>query len=453
MEATMEKKQIRSDVLKMIVPITAENILQMVVGFVSMALIGRMNPLVINAFGLGNRVNNILWSLFKGIGIGAQIVVAQAFGAKQEHSIAKTVQQTLLSVVFIGILVMGILQIAGTSVLSFLFSPEPELLKQASLALHILSLCLPFMAVVLVVGSILQGMGDSRTPLFIALFLNVINIIVSYLLIFGNFGFPKLGLIGATIGVVIAQGSAALLGLRVLFGKNGKLRCYEMKDFFVPDWTVIKKVYKLGFPSSLESLFWQFSTIILTRALLLYGNDTFAAYQLGLQAESLSFMPAAGFSVAATAFVGQHLGAKDPQKAKKYFKSILKGSAMISIVCASPLIFLSKGIMRILTPDETLIAIGSLYVFIMGFAQLPQNIAGVLSGALRGAGYTEMPMLSSGVGLWGVRVPMSLLIAYVWKLDVSFIFLVIGVDMVVRFLFNFVAYKKINIYERYKLVN
>jgi len=452
MTTIAEKKVIRKNVRDMIIPITIENILQMLVGFVSMALIGRIHPLAIAALGLGNRVNGMLWSLFKGIGIGAQIVVAQAFGAKNMKIIAKTIQQTLLGVVSIGIVLQLVLYNFGNSILKVLFDPKMELLSEASMALRVLSFCVPFMAIVLVIGSVLQGLGDSRTPMFIAIAMNLINLGVSYCIIFGNFGFPKLGLKGAALGVVIAQASAAIIGLNILFGKRGKIRGFEIRDFFIPDWKIITKVFKLGLPTSMESLFWQLSTVVLTRALLVYGEVTYAAYQLGLQAESISFMPAAGFSVAATAFIGQKLGAEEQETAKAYLKTILKGSAIISIICAAPLVLAPDKIMRILTPDAELIAIGASYVLIMGFVQLPQNIGGVLSGSLRGAGYTEMPMISSGIGLWGVRVPMSLLIAFVWKKEVTFIFLVIGVDMLVRFIFNFIVFKKINIFKNYKMV-
>lgn len=452
MEQTLEKATIRKNVGQMIIPITIENVLQMLVGFVSMALIGRIHPMAIAAFGLGNRVNNMLWAFFKGIAIGCQIFVARAFGSGRHKDISKAIQQTLLSVVFIGILLNFLLHHFATDILMILFHPKAALLKEAAMALRILSFCIPFLAVVLVIGSSLQGMGDSKTPMFIALFMNGVNVVVSYLIIFGNLGFPKLGLRGAAIGVVIAQIAAALVGLHVLFGPKGKIRFFNWQDFFVPDFATIKRVYHLGIPTSLESLFWQFSTIILTRALLVYGEVTYAAYQLGLQAEAISYMPAAGFSVAATAFVGQHLGAQDTAKAKAYFGEILKGSVLISFICGVPLIFFSRGVMRLLTPDEMLIQIGASYVFVMGFAQLSQNLAGILSGALRGAGYTEMPMLSAGIGLWLVRVPLSLLIAYVWKLDVFYIFLVIGLDMTIRFIFNGIVFKKINIYQNYRVL-
>jgi putative MATE family efflux protein len=278
--------------------------------------------------------------------------------------------------------------------------------------------------------------------------MNIVNIVVGYVLIFGKVGFTAIGIRGAAIATVMSQIAAVILGLYVLFNKNGIMRGYFNKSFFCVNIKQIREIYKVGLPTSMESIFWQLAAIIITRAILNFGETSFAAHQLGLQAESISYMPAAGFAVAATAFIGQALGAKDKGLAKLYFKQIMKGVLVITAVCASILVFLPGQTMSLLTNNKEIIKLSSIYLILMGIVQLPQNASGVMSGAMRGAGYTKVPMLVAGIGLWGIRVPLVLIFAYGMKFSIVAIWSAFCIDLCVRFIICLAMYKRKNIYEK-----
>ena len=440
-------KEINKKILSMILPITVENILQMVAGIVSMGMVGRIDVLAISALGISMRITQLVWGLFKGIAIGATVFVAQYYGAGEHKKMLTVIQQTMLSTIAV-VVVLEILIFWGAPALLSIFNPSAELLKQAVIYLRLVSLGLPFLAMMLVIGGVLQGMGNARTPMFITMLMNIVNIVVGYLLIFGKMGFPAMGIRGAAIATVISQIIAVLLGLYALFNKNGIMRCYFNKSFFTVDISQVREIYKVGLPSSMESIFWQTAAIIITRAILNYGETSFAAHQLGLQAESISYMPAAGFAVAATAFIGQALGAKDKDLAKLYFKQIMKGAMIITALCASILIFLPGPIMSLLTNNKEIIKLSSIYLILMGIVQLPQNATGVLSGAMRGAGYTKVPMHVAGIGLWGIRVPLVLVVAYGMNLSIVVIWSVFCLDLCVRFIICLAMFKGKNIYEK-----
>ena len=128
------------------------------------------------------------------------------------------------------------------------------------------------------------------------------------------------------------------------------------------------------------------------------------------------------------------------------------GAILISIIGGGALMLFPKGLLGFMTDDASLIKLGTVYLIICGVAQVPQNMAGVLGGALRGAGYTKMPMYAAGVGLYLVRVPIALLAAYVLDLSVNVVFFAIGFDMTVRLLLNSMLYFKTDIYKNPKLV-
>lgn len=447
----MENKRIRSKIISMILPITIENILQMTAGFFSMAMLGRINPIAIGSFGISNRITQIIWGLFKGIATGASVFVAQAYGANNNEKLKKVALQTLISSIALVVILQQILFWKGTYFLK-IFNPRDVLLENGTMYLKTASWGLPFLTIILVVAGILQGMGNAKTPMKIALIMNLLNVIFGYTLIFGHFGFKPMGLKGAAIATVLSQVIAAILGLWVLFSRDGILENSINKKSIKFDTKEIASIYKVGMPTSFESIFWQLAAIIITKAVLTYGEVAFAAYQLGLQAESISYMPAAGFAVAATTFIGQTLGSGEKELGKKYLKQLVIGTGVITVFTGGALIFFPKQVMRILTDDAEVIRIGIQYLVVMGLVQIPQNIAGVLNGALRGAGFTRVPMIVAGVGLWCIRVPLSLLAAYVFKMDVRAIWVIIGIDMALRFVLSFAIYKNKDIYNKELLI-
>lgn len=438
----MKIKEIRRKIISMILPITIENILQMTAGLISMAMIGRIDEISISAIGISNRIIQFIWALFKGISTGVTILVAQSFGAKNSERLNKTIIQGIISSVSLSILFF-VLVFFNSNKLLLIFNPRPSLLASANLYLKITSFSIPFIVLMLLTAGIFQGMGNAKTPMYVTFSMNILNIIFSYLLIFGKFGFPKLGLIGAGISYVTSYILASLFGIFLLIKKN---RLFNIKLSFEKN--LIKRIYILGIPSSFESISWQVAAIILTRLILSFGETALAAYQVGLQAESISYMPAIGFGVAATSFIGQAVGARNIEDAKIYFKEILKGSILITSISTALLVFFPKQIMALLTNSKNIIEIGALYLFIMGLVQIPQNISMVFLGALRGAGYTQITMIIALIGLWGIRIPGVILVSKYFKLGIIYIWIVMALDLLVRFILSIILYRLKNIYTK-----
>lgn len=442
-----ENKLIRSKILSMILPITAENILQMTAGVVSMAMIGRINPLAVGAIGVSTVLYRIIWSLFKGIATGASVFVAQSYGANDFIKLKTISEQSVMLSIGLSIILQQLLYWNAEMLLK-VFNPSTELLINGTIYLKVISWSLPFAAIILLVSGILQGMGNAKTPMVVIGILNIVNIILGYILIFGKLGITSLGLRGAGYAYNISYIVSAVLGIIILFGKRGILTetsgkfsfKFKPKEAFI--------ILRFGLPTSFEAAFWQASSIFLTRAILTYGEIAYAAYQLGLQAEAISYMPATGFGIAATTFIGQSLGSKDSEKGKKYLKELIKFTIIITIFAGGILVLFPKQLMAALTDESEVIRIGAMYLFVMGVTQMPQNLSGVLSGALRGAGYAKAPMLNAAIGLWAIRVPFVLSMAFIFKADIIWIWIGIGMDMCFRFIFSYFYYKKKDIFEK-----
>ena len=443
MEASsLDDKQIKSRILSMILPITVENILQMTAGLVLMAMVGRINPIAVGSIGITMVIYKIVWAVFKGIGTGTSVLVAQSYGGENFIKLKFISEQAFMIAFGLSIIFQQLIYWNAGFLLK-VFNPNEDLLMNGTIYLKTISWSFPALSMIILVAGVLQGMGNAKTPMITVGILNVINIVFGYIFIF----VMDMGLKGAAYAYNIAYGSAAIFGIIMLFGKRGVLTNIGGKFDFSFNLKESVTIMRYGLPTSFESAFWQISSIFITRAILTYGEIAYAAYLLGLQAESISYMPATGFGIAATTFIGQALGGGDKDLGRKYLRQIVKITIIVTIIAGGALIFIPNQIMRLLTDDGEVIQIGAMYLIVMGITQLPQNISGVLNGALRGAGYVKIPMISAGIGLWIIRVPLVLAVAFILKANLIWIWIIIGLDMCFRLIFSYSYYRKKEIFD------
>lgn len=452
LDTTYDDKLIGNKILSMVLPITAENILQMTAGLVSMAMVGRISSIAVGAIGMSNILFRIIWSIFKGISTGASVFVAQSYGANNYRKLRSISEQAFLLSIGFSIIFQQIL-FWNAEFLLKIFNPTSDLLIDGILYLKIISWSLPFAAIILLVGGILQGVGNAKTPMKVIGILNIVNIILSYVLIFGAMGFPAMGLKGAAYAYNISYVVAAIIGLYNLLNRESVLR--KIGDEFSLKFNLEEslQLLKFGLPTSFEASFWQLASIILTRAILTYGETAYAAYQLGLQAEAISYMPAAGFGIAASTFLGQALGSKNPELGKKYLRHLIKLTTIITLVAGGLLVLFPRLIMRALTDDLEVVKIGALYLLIMGLVQIPQNLSSLLNGGLRGAGYPNAPMINAGVGIWLIRIPLVLLSTYILKWPLVCIWIILGIDLICRFILSIATFKKKDVFNNSYLLS
>lgn len=440
-EKLYDKKVIRKEIFFLIVPIILENIFQMSAGIISAAMIGRLSPTLISSQGICSRITGVLWCLFKGIGIGATVVIAKTYGEGDVAKCKRTFQQTAVTGVIVAIACIVLVLMNLSSILLF-FTTNKETVFQASQYMKIIIWGSPFVLIMSTVTAVFQGHGNTKTPMYISVVVNIINVVLGYLLIYGKFGFPKLSLIGAAISILISQISGAMLGLYLLYNKrNGLLCTYPSDKLSDIDMKLMKEVYSIGIPAAFESMFWQLSAVVMSKVILSYGEVTFAAYQLGLQAEILSEMPAVGVGVAATSLTANAIGKRDDLLLKSYTRELISITTIISS-CSSLMIILLPGMfMSFFTNNAEIKLIGIKYLVVMGFIQVPQNLSKVLNGTIRSAGYKNIPMIISFLGIWVIRVPLSFIFAYVLKLDIIYIWLCMDADQIVKFTISAVIYK------------
>ena len=437
MDTTYSRKEIRKEIFALILPIIMENVFQVSASLVTVAMIGRLSPLDISAQGIVMRITETLNSLFRGVAIGSTVYIAKAYGAKSMDQCFKVFKQTLISAVPMAILFGSVLFALPTQFLRIL-TDSSELLTVGAGYMRLTVMGLPFVAIMALVTSAFQGHSNTKTPMMIAMLVNISNIVLGYVLIFGVGGIGGFGIYGAAAALMMAQAIGAITGLVLLFkGQYKVFSAEQLKEkIFHYDWNCIKDVYSTGIPAAIENFFWQFS------AILTYGEVSFSAYQIGLQAESISGMATFGFGVAATTLSAKAIGMRDANLFRSYFKEDVWLCTVISIFTSLSLILMPGIFMSMMTNNADIQKIGIVYVFIMGFIQIPQNLSGILSKTLLASGYKNTPMIVSFVGIWLIRIPLALLVTYVLKWDVFFIWLCIALDQIARFIINICIMKR-----------
>ena len=330
-----------------------------------------------------------------------------------------------------------------------LFTQDAALLQAAFRFARIAIFAVPFMALSSVNAAAFNGHGNTKTPMYLAFLMNGVNIVLGYLLIFGPGPLPALGLVGAAVSTVVSWMAGALTGLALLYARHGYFgHEHHNQPFFSLDKPILKEVYKTGVPAACENVFWQLSAIVLSNVILGYGSAAFAAYNLGLQAEMICEMPGIGFVTASTSLAARAIGMGDDQLYRAYFKQMRKFSFFTGLAASVALFTFAGGFMTLLTDKPEIQAIGRVYVFIMGFAQIPQDLAKVYNGTIRSAGYRNVPMIISFVGIWCVRVPISVVFGKLLGWDISVVWIAIALDQIVRILLSMGIFQKKRVIDR-----
>ncbi len=432
------KATIRQDVLRLALPAMGEQMLSMMVGIVDTYLVGHLGAAPLAAVGLANQWVFMANTLFGAIATGSTALIARFIGAREPDQANNVVGQSMLMGALIGLLATGLGLTLARPALALLGAPQ-DVIGPGTDYLQLVSTILLFSTLMFIGNASLRGAGDTRTPLFVMLVVNVINVVVAWVAINGPFGLPKLGVVGSALGATTGRLVGGVLVLAILF--KGRAGIQLRLRGFRPDWELVRRILRVGLPSGVEQVFFRTGSMAFARILARLGTVSYAASQVALNGWSLSFMPGFGFALAATTLVGQSLGAEEPDAAQQRgYTAYRMGAAFMGAVGLLFLLFPAQ-IVGAFTNDPDVIAVGTLPLRMVGLIQplLASNM--IFSGALRGAGDTRYPMIVTGVGVYVTRLPIAYALAHLvgWGLPGAWGALI--VDFSLRGVLNFLRFR------------
>ncbi|GMV98525.1 MAG: MATE family efflux transporter [Phycisphaerae bacterium] len=393
-------------------PVLGEQTLLMLVGLVDTFLAGTVGKEATAAIGLASQVGWLANLLFGFIATGATALVARHAGMGRRERSNHFSNQALAAAAIMGALTYAL--IAGSApLLPRMLRWDAEPARIAVQYLRIDSAGYLLASMTAVAAACWRGMGDTRTPLYVMVVVNVVNVYVSAALRFGIWPMPAVGVVGIAIGTLTARllGGLIVIGL-LLRGQSGiRFRRQELR--FRAD--SMRRLLRVGAPAGLDGTFlWLgqlgFLLIISRLAAGAAQSATVAAHYVGIKVESLSYLPAFAWGTAAATLVGQSLGAGDRDRARRSGHLAAMHCAALCL-CMGTFYFLgARWIFACFntTGDyEAVAAIGVPAMRALAFFQVPLALMIVYTNALRGAGDTRYPLLFTLIGMVIVRLPLA----------------------------------------------
>lgn len=395
-------------VIKLAIPVVLGQLMQFAMSVINLFWVGRLGPAAQDAV---TTAMVIIWTVYASSSIfvvGTTALVSRSVGAGDQAGAGHTLRQALL----FGLMMSGLYAVAG-------FLLTPWLVHFMGASAETTAHAVPYVRVFFVTNFILavsetvyaafRASGNTRTPTFVGVTVVAINALLDPILIFGWGPIPALGVEGAAIASAISMGLGTVFILwRLAAGKMG----YEVRRPFVfrPDWTTIGKIAKIGLPMTVQQIAFVAVYWFLMSIVHRFGDAAGAAMGIGNRMESLSYLTCWGFSIAASTMVGQNLGAKSPDRARRGAWAAVWLSVAATMISSILFIAIPHYIANLFTPDETVRAMAVDYLFILGLSQTTMAIEIVLEGAFSGAGDTLPPMIVLLPGAI-IRIPLAYLLA------------------------------------------
>ncbi|HHY32596.1 MAG TPA: MATE family efflux transporter [Firmicutes bacterium] len=419
---------VRRRVFDLAGPALVETLLVTFVGMADMIMVGRIGPAAIAAVGLTNQPVLFATGVFVALNVGTTAVIARAVGADERSLANDALQQSFILTTIMGIIVSVLGVVSARSVM-VLMGAEEDVIPLGVAYMQIVAAGAIFMLLTMSIAAALRGAGDTKTPMKVNALCNILNIIGNYLLIYGKFGFPRMGVAGAALSTSISRAIALVLILRVVTGGRFVLHLTGPARF---DFPLIRRIVNIGVPAAVEQLILRGGQLVYLRVVAGFGTAVVAAHQIGMNILSLSFTPGQAFAVAATTLVGQGLGAGRPDLAEKGALETRRLGTMVSGFMALVFIFFGRYIALMYSNDLAVVAKAAVVLRIVGLVQPAQSSQFILAGGLRGAGDTKWPLYATAVGIWGFRVLVGYLLAVVLDMELIGAWVAMAIDQIVR---------------------
>jgi putative MATE family efflux protein len=411
------------------------SLLDMLQVVTDLIMVGRISAFAVAAVGLGLQSLMFIFAILTLFHVGTSALLSRFVGAGQMKR-ASVGLSTLLRFALMVSLPAAVGWYFFSSHIYVWFGTAPQVVALGESYVQVLTLMMPFVFMKLVFVSALNAAGDTKTPMKVKIVSIILNVMLNYLFIFGNYGFPELGVMGAAVGTVIVNVLEFLVYL-FLYVKQ--------KTPYVPMWeyskSLLSRALKVGIPASIERSLTFGSFMLFTVIIAHYGTAVLAGYQIGLRVEGLAFMPGIGFTIAAMALMGQGLGAKKPLQAREDVILVLKYTSGFMFFLSFFMVFMPEKIVWLFTDDAQTIKEASLYLRIVGVSQIPLAFNFVLSGALRGAGDSKRTLKINLISLWFVRIIPAFLLSWYFE-NILFVYLAMISDTFVKAVWLWVTFDK-----------
>lgn len=372
-------------ILLFAIPIAASNILQQLFNSADAAVVGRFSgSQALAAVGSNGPIINIIISLFVGISLGANVVIANLIGAGKKQQIQNAVHTTITFALIAGFALIFIGWFIAKPFLEFIKTPE-DVINLAALYLRIYFMGMPFFMLYNFGSSILRSKGDTKRPLFALIISGIINVLLNLLLVIVF----KLGVAGVAISTVIATGASSFLVISFLIKETDELYL-DIKKLGL-NTQLLSKMLKTGIPSGLQSILFALSNLIVQSSINSFGSKAMAGSASELNYELFSYYVVLAFNMATTSFTSQNLGAQKFERCRKVNSLCILFGIIFTGIMDFIFVFFREFFIQIYTTDPEAIKFGVLRMLVVVSFQWLVATYEISGATIRAAGHPMIP--------------------------------------------------------------
>lgn len=385
-------------ILKFAIPLAATGILQQLFNAADIAVIGRyVGENAMAAVGSNSPLTALIINLFTGISIGANVVIARFIGMGRKKDVRRTVHTSLLVAVVSGVIFGAVCELLSRPILSLLSIPD-SVFEMALLYFRIYIMGLPVILLYDFASAIFRSRGNTRTPLLCLTVSGVVNVILNLFFVL----VLKMTVNGVALATVIANLISSALLVFFLVREKSEIKVH-LRALRV-DFKILKEMVKIGLPAGVQGMVFSFSNLIIQSSINKLGANVMAGSAAAFNIEIFAYYVINSFGQACTTFTGQNYGAGKPSRCRRVLMLSLVMDMVATVAMSIGILIFGKQLLAIFNGDPAIIETGMVrlkYILTMEFVNV---LIEVLSGFMRGFGYSFVPALICTFGICGVRI-------------------------------------------------
>lgn len=417
-------------------PIMVQTLVNSLVNMLDVFMVGQLGEVAITASSLGNSWFFMYALLIGGVTAAGSIFIAQYWGAKQMAEIHK-----YMGIMFVGtgvlMLLFGFISVFGSDFVIRLYSKDPEVIACGSRYIRVIGYSYFLFPLTNVFVTALKSTENTRIPMIGTLLSLFLNLLLNYMLIFGHFGMPRLGVTGAAVATLIARAAELLFIVGYVFGKKNAIAA-NLRTYFSFGQEQLREYVRYGFFVILGECIYAVGTSVYNVAYKYTGTEAQAALQIVNSLNNLAMVTAIGIGQSAGVVIGKLLGRNELDKAKRFCNMYLLFSALFSFIMAVLVVWAEPFYVSFFQIGDEAKEYVMKMVWVLAVTLPVRGVNfTVVTGILRSGGDSNYCFLANFIGTWVVGIPLAFLGAAWLRLPVYFVYLMIGADEVSKFIICF----------------
>ncbi len=432
-ETIPSNKDFLANTVRIAWPAALESFLMALTVFVDTIMVGSLGSFAIAAIGLTNQPKFICLAVFIALSTAISAVTARRKGEEKQDEANQVLLQSIALIIVLGIAITALALIFTEEILIFAGS-QADTHEESVGYFRIIISGLLFQALTMGINAAQRGVGKTKISMRANVSMSLVNVVLNYLLIGGNFGFPALGVRGAAIATLLGFFTGFVVSLISVLRKNEYLYLFFKTNTLHFKSRIYRSLFKVGSGTFIEQVFLRIGFLLYALVVANLGTIAFAAHQIGMTIITISFSIGDGLSVASVSLVGQSLGQKRSDLARVYGAFCQQLGFLFSLVIAIVYIIFGQHIYSLFATDAAILEYGSIIMRLVAFIVMLQIAQLIFGGCLRGAGDTKYTAFVSLVSVAFVRPFSGWLFVYPLQMGLIGAWVSLLFDQVLRFL-------------------